>query len=136
MYKKIQQKNLKDPNSKLTSEDIENCHDIKVLFEWKMYIGSQIADADLQINAAKGKAASKGEYLDPEKYSKLLSYRRVMGFLHQRIQFQERLLKEETKEAPVEDHFPKIFMQCAKNILSEKKYESIIKKALEFGTSI
>lgn len=133
MHKRIQKQKIKDLNSRLTSEDIEACKDPAVLQEWKIYLESSIADANVKINTAKGVAASKGDFMDPEKYQRLISYKKVLGFLHQRILFQQRLLKEENKMI---EHFPRIFMQTAKAILSEEEYEKIRTKAQELMVTI
>lgn len=133
MHKRIEKKKIKDPNSLLNSEDIEQCKDINVLLEWKVYLESSMAEADVRINTAKGVAASKGEFMEPAKYQSLMSYRKTLGFLHQRITFQQRLLKEENKMI---DHFPRIFMQTAKSMLAEDEYEKIHNKAMELMVTI
>ncbi len=133
MHKKIEKKKIKDPNSQLNSEDIEQCKDPAQISEWKIYIESSMAAADLRINTAKGIAASKGDFMEPAKYNGLLSYRKALGFLHQKIIFQQRILKSENKMA---DHFPRIFTQVAKSMLPQDEYDKIYNKALEIIAAI
>jgi hypothetical protein len=133
MSKNLPKRNFKDPQTRINSEDIDDCESIDELREWKMNLEGAMVDADLRINTAKGNAASNGDFMEPEKYNKLLSYRRVLGFLHQKIIFRERYFKSLKPEKKDNDSFPRIFMQCAKVILSKSVYEHILEKTKELS---
>ena len=130
MDKKPTHRKFKDSDSKITSEDIEKCTDLDTLFHWKTTIDGNIAGAELQIGKAKGELAAEGKYMDPEKYHSLIGYRRVLGFLSQKIQFRQRQLRSEKKG------FPEIFMSCAEKMLPREDFERIKDAAWEIKIAL
>lgn len=132
MSGKFQKRVFKDPQSKLTSEDIDNCVDIPTAKEYLIALGGNILDADMQIGNAKGKAASDGEYMDTKKYQNLLSYRKVLGFLHQKTIFRIRELNDATSsvEHPTRT-LGNIFMDLARKELPAEEFNNILSKALQ-----
>lgn len=134
MQKSVTNKKFRDPESRINSDDIDACDDSAQLIAWKMNIEAGMVEADNKISAAKGRVASSGEYMDPDKFAALTSYRRVIGYLHQKIMFRERLLKSRQAEIRGDqDAFPRIFMQCAKVLLSAEDYARILTKARELS---
>lgn len=129
MEKKPTHRRFKDPNSLISTEDIDACTSLDTLVNWKTTIDGNIADADMQIGIAKGKSASEGVFMDPEKYQKLIGYRKILGFLSQKIQFRQRELKHNNKG--VSD----IFMDCARTMLAKDIFDRIFKMAIEIKSS-
>ena len=118
---------IQDKESKITSEDIENCTDEKELLSMKATIEMNMVDIKGKIDTAQGRAASNGVFSDPDWWARANSYKRVLGFLHQRIAFRQRELKELISEKSVGS----FFMKAAKNELDPSLYERLLATAHE-----
>ena len=119
-------KSVKDNNSKISSDDIENCPDEKTLQKYKDTIEGSLIEVKQQLDAAIGKAAADGTYSDPIWYAKATSAKRVLGFLHQRILVKEREFKY-NKIYSIEKHF----MDCAREVLDSSQFLHIFDLAKE-----
>lgn len=97
MKKVIKVKNFRDNESRLTAEDIDECNDMTQILKWKHDIDGKIVEVQIKIDTARGKVYSDGEYSKPDWWANINGYRRVLGFLSQKLQFKIRELKNEDK---------------------------------------
>lgn len=121
----IKKRDFVDEASKISVKTIEACNDINELLNHKAEIDGSIASAQMQIDAAKGKIYSTGEYSDPDWWARVNGYKRMLGFLSQKIQVRIREVKESQKKVAIEP----IFMDVARQLLSFELFSEILHRA-------
>lgn len=124
----IRKRDFTDQSSKISVKIIEECNDVNELLKYKVEIDGSSTSAQMQIDAAKGKMHSDGEYADPDWWAKVNGYKRMLGFLSQKIQLRIREVKEAQKlEASLK--IEPIFMDVARQVLPYEQFNEILQRA-------
>lgn len=121
--KQIKEREFTDNESGITSDRINQCTDVNELLNWKMIIESNIVSSQMKIDTIRGEQAKTGVYADPKVWTGINGYRRVLGFLSQKIQHRLRELHYSNK--PKERTLEEWFCVEAKRILPEITYSEI-----------
>lgn len=124
---RINKKEFIDENSKISSLQIEQCNDVKTLVEWKMTIDSNIATTQITIDKAKANVYKNGEYSDGDWWARVNGYKRMLGFLSQKIQYRLRELRDARKTPRIS--LDTIFVDLAKEMLEPDVFQKILGKA-------
>lgn len=120
----IKKRDFVDQSTKISVKIIEECNDITELLSYKIEIDGSSASAQMQIDTAKSKIHSDGEYSDPEWWAKVNGYKRMLGFLSQKIQFRIRELNQEKTYS-----IQHLFMDVAREMLSHEQFHEIFQQA-------
>ena len=110
--------NLVNTSFSFTSQDVFSCNDRDQLKEWLLLLESEIQTVKNQINEAKLKVHTTGEYSDPQWFHSANKYRGAQVLLKKQIEYQIKKLKEQEKKTPNEENlwkyilkqkFPKVY---------------------------
>lgn len=119
----IRKREFTDDSSKISTKTIEACNDLHELMQYNIEINGSITSVQMQLDAAKGKLYSDGEYANPEWWAKKNGYRKMLGFLSQKIQHRIREVKAAKNAA---SPIGPIFMDMARKILSSDQFNEIL----------
>jgi hypothetical protein len=99
MNKLPKERTFEDKKSRITSEMIDGSNSQQELLDWKLIIESNAVAAQMLIDEMRGEHARTGVFADIKKWTGTNGYRRVLGFLSQKIQHKLRQIKYDEAEA-------------------------------------
>jgi hypothetical protein len=108
---------------------IGNCSSMEEVKIIKEGIEKRLFEARQKIGWAKTSFA-KGEEVEPDWFGKLQSYKRGLGFLHQRALLKENEFNKAGKKQR-QDTLDRTFVDTAREILPYEKFHEILQIAIQ-----
>lgn len=105
----------------VTGDDIRNEYNRETLLEWKQVIDEDIMRIGLQLDEAKAKKNSTGEYADPNWFHKARTAKKMYGMLSQQIQRQLSKVKKRDNKTFDEKFIDICHRELSSDLLEELK---------------
>lgn len=109
----------------ISDKDIAECEDIETLRAWMQVIEADIVKMSNSLGKARAHFFETGEYADPTWYNNTESAKRIQGAMKSQIQARLSVLKSRMPKSDL----PNVFMDVARQRLSEETFNSIFKEA-------
>ena len=109
----------------ISDTDIQKCEDVETLRAWMRVIEEDIVKMSNSLGKARAHFFETGEYADPTWYNNTESAKRIQGAMKSHIQSRLSALKSKLPKSDL----PNVFMDVARQRLSEDAFNSIFKEA-------